>query len=234
MLDFNRFRVLTFDCYGTLIDWESGIFSALHPILTAHRKALPDAALLELYGELEAAAELGPFRPYREILQSVVRGFGERLGFSPTDPEIDSLPESLVRWQPFSDTVAALRQLKARYRLGIISNVDDYLFASTYPKLEVKFDHVITAQQARAYKPSVAIFNLAQERIDVTPNQWLHVGQSIYHDVIPAQALGLATVWVNRPSPRSGIGAVKAASGHPDHEVSSLSELAAAAEQTKI
>ncbi len=233
MLDFTRFRVLTFDCYGTLIDWESGIFSALRPILSAHRKVLEDATLLELYGELEAAAEMGPFRPYREILQSVVRGFGERLGFSPTDTEIDSLPESLARWQPFPDTVAALRQLKTRYRLGIISNVDDYLFASTYPKLEVKFDHVITAQQARAYKPSVAIFNLAQERIDVTPNQWLHVGQSIYHDVIPAQALGLATVWVNRASPRSGIGAVKAASGHPDLEVSSLSALAAAAKQTK-
>ncbi len=234
MLDFTRFRVLTFDCYGTLIDWESGIFSALRPILTAHRKALSDAALLELYGELEAAAEMGPFRPYREILQSVVRGFGERLGFSPTDIEIDSLPESLARWQTFPDTVASLRQLKARYRLGIISNVDDYLFASTYPKLEVKFDYVITAQQARAYKPSVTIFNLAQERIGVTRNQWLHVGQSIYHDVIPAQALGIATVWVNRPSPRSGIGAVKAASGHPDLEVSSLSKLAEAAEQTKI
>ena len=230
MLDFTRFRVLTFDCYGTLIDWESGIFSALHPILSSHRKVLADAALLELYGELEAAAETGPFRPYREILQSVVRGFGERLGFSPTDAEIHSLPESLVHWQPFPDTIAALRQLKARYRLGIISNIDDDLFSLTAAKLEVKFDHVITAQQASAYKPSLAIFNLARERIGVAREQWLHVGQSIYHDVIPAQALGLATVWVNRPSPRSGIGAVKAAFGHPDLEVPSLSKLASATE----
>jgi 2-haloacid dehalogenase len=226
MLDFTRFRVLTFDCYGTLIDWESGIFAALRPILVAHNKTLPDSALLKLYSELEATAEGREFRPYREVLRSVVRGFGKRLEFTPTAAQISSLPDSLADWQPFPDTIAALRQLKSRYQLAIISNIDDDLFVHTALTLEVKFDHVITAQQARAYKPSLRIFKLAQERIGVAPEQWLHVGQSVYHDVIPAKSLGIATVWVNRPSPRPGAGAAKAASGHPDLEAPDLLTLA--------
>jgi 2-haloacid dehalogenase len=226
MLDFSRFEVVSFDCYGTLIDWETGIFSALRPILTAHGKTLTDAQLLELYGELEAKAEQGDFRPYREVLQAVVRGFGAQFGFAPSEDEIRALPESLARWQPFPDTVEALRELKNRYRLAIISNVDDDLFAATAPKLGVKFDHIITAQQGRAYKPSPAIFKLAQERIGVAADRWLHVAQSVYHDVVPARSLGIATVWVNRPSPRAGVGAVKAAAGAPDLEVSSLATLA--------
>src|SRR5262249_10522614 len=153
----------------------------------------------------------GPFRPYREILQSVVRGFGQRLEFTPSAAEVRSLPESLRDWPPFPDTVRALRQLSSRCQLAIISNIDDDLFSHSAAKLGVPFDHVITAQQAAAYKPSLAIFRLAQERIGVTPEQWLHVGQSIYHDVLPAQSLGLATAWVNRPSPRAGVGAVKEA-----------------------
>jgi 2-haloacid dehalogenase len=226
MLDFSRFRVLTFDCYGTLIDWESGIFSALRPILSAHKKAIPDSQLLELYAEAEAKAEQEDYLPYREVLQSIVLRFGERLGFTPTEKEVLSLPQSLAHWQPFPDTVEALGKLKSRFQLGIISNIDDDLFASTSPKLGIAFDHIITAQQARCYKPCMNIFKIAQDRIGVGPDQWLHVGQSIFHDVIPAKSLGMATVWVNRPSPRPGAGAAKAASGKPDLEVANLSRLA--------
>jgi len=226
MLDFSRFQILTFDCYGTLIDWETGIFSALRPVLAAHKEAISDSALLELYGELEAKAEEGEFRPYREVLRAVVRGFGERLGFTPSPAEIRSLPESFANWRPFPDTVESLRKLQGRYRLGIISNVDDDLFALTAPQLGVKFAEVITAQQARAYKPSLTNFRLARERIGAADERWLHVGQSIYHDVVPAKSLGVSTVWVNRPSPRSGIGAVKPATGAPDLEVPDLRTLA--------
>jgi 2-haloacid dehalogenase len=130
---------------------------------------------------------------------------------------------------PWPDTVAALRQLKSRFRLAILSNVDDDLFALTRPRLEIDFDDVITAQQAQAYKPSLKIFELALSRIQTPAHRVLHVGQSIYPDVVPAQALGLATVWVNRPSARPGVGAVKAAEATPDLTVSSLAELAAAA-----
>jgi 2-haloacid dehalogenase len=230
MLDLTRFKVLTFDCYGTMIDWETGIFAALRPILAAHGKKISDSALLQLYSEQEASAEAsakkGEFLRYRDVLQSVVRGFGEHLAFSPTDAEVRSLPESLANWQAFADTVEALRKLKSRYQLAVISNVDDDLFASTAPKLGVVFDHVITAQQAQCYKPCIRMFELAEERIRVSRERWLHVGQSIYHDVIPAQSLGIATVWVNRPSPRSGAGAATAAAGTPDLEVPDLDTLA--------
>jgi 2-haloacid dehalogenase len=225
-LDFSSIRALTFDCYGTLIDWESGIFSALRPILSAHHAALTDAGLLELYSELEAAAEQGEFHPYRAVLETVVYGFGDRLRFTPTAAEARSLPQALPHWRPFADTARALHQLKAKYELAVISNIDDDLFSSSAPQLEVSFDHVITSQQARAYKPSLDIFKLAQERMGIAPNRWLHVGQSIYHDVVPAKSLGISTVWVNRPSPRPGSGAAKAAEAQPDVEVHDLKALA--------
>jgi 2-haloacid dehalogenase len=234
MLDFTRFKLLSFDCYGTMIDWETGIFSALRPILAAHGKNIADSTLLELYAELEASAERGEFLRYRDVLQSVVRGFGERLGFSPTDAEVRSLAESLANWQPFADTVEALRKLKARHQLAVISNVDDDLFATTAPKLGVTFDAVITAQQARCYKPCIKIFELAEERTGVSREHWLHVGQSIYHDVIPAQGLGIATVWVKRPSPRPGAGAAKAVAGKPDLAVPNLITLANLAHQNSV
>ena len=228
MLDFNRFEVFTFDCYGTLINWEDGILACLRRILAAHDKNIDDATILQLYGDFEARAEHGEYRRYREVLQSVVQQFGAQLGFTPTDEEVRSLPDSLPQWKPWPDTVTALRELKKRFRLAIISNVDDDLFAATQPQLGVEFDHVITAQQANAYKPSLKIFELALSRVGVPAHRILHIGQSLYHDVLPAQSLGLATVWVNRPSARAGVGAVKAADGRPDLQVSSLAELAAA------
>jgi len=231
MLDFTRFEVLTFDCYGTLINWEEGILGCLHRILTAHGKDLNDAAILQLYGDFEAKAEQGEYRRYRQILESVVQQFGERLGFVPSKEEVRSLPESLPTWRPWGDTVDALRELRDRFRLAIISNIDDDLFAGTRPKLQVEFAQVVTAQQAAAYKPSLKIFELALSRVSVPAHRVLHVGQSIYHDVLPAQSLGLATVWVNRPSARAGVGAVREAEANPDLQVSSLAELAAASAQ---
>jgi 2-haloacid dehalogenase len=229
MLDFDRFEILTFDCYGTLINWEAGILPALHRILAAHGKTLDDALLLKLYGDFEMLSEEGDFHPYRVVLESVVRRFGANLGFTPTAEEAASLPNSLPKWQPWPDTVAALRRLKTKFRLAILSNVDDDLFAATRPLLGVEFDEVITAQQAHAYKPSLKLFELALSRIHAPAHRVLHVGQSIFHDVVPAQSLGLATVWVNRPSARPGVGAVKAADAKPDLTVSSLEELAALA-----
>jgi 2-haloacid dehalogenase len=226
MLDFSRFEILTFDCYGTLIHWEDGILSCLRTILESHGHRTDDSTILRLYGDFEASAQEGEYRSYREVLESVVRQFGERLGFTPTEKEAHALSASLPSWKPWPDTVAALRQLQTRFRLAVISNVDDDLFAATLPQLEVQFDDIVTAQQARAYKPALKIFNLALSRIATPADRVLHVAQSVYHDLIPAQSLGLATVWVNRPSMRAGVGAVKAAEGNPDLCISSLAELA--------
>lgn len=234
MLDFSRFEILTFDCYGTLIDWESGILAALHKILVSHAaevrgKNIDDGHLVKLYGDFEQAEEAGEYRSYKEVLESVVRRFGNELGFVPTGAEAGSLGGSLAGWKPWPDTVGALRRLKSRFRLAILSNIDDDLFAGTRPQLGVEFNEVITAQQARAYKPSLKMFELGLSRVHAPAHRVLHVGQSVYHDVIPAQALGLATVWVNRPSARPGVGAVKEAEATPDLTVTSLAELAAAA-----
>jgi 2-haloacid dehalogenase len=229
MLDFSRFEILTFDCYGTLIDWEAGILRALHRVLSAHGKKIDDATILKLYGDFEQRSEQGAFRPYREVLESVVRQFGAEFHFTPSAKELRSLAGSLPTWKPWPDTVAALRQLKTRFRLAIFSNVDDDLFADTRPQLGVTFDEVVTAQQAQAYKPSLKLFELALNRIHTAAHRVLHVAQSVYHDIVPARSLGLATVWVNRPSARPGVGAVKSAEANPDLTVASLAELAAAA-----
>jgi 2-haloacid dehalogenase len=228
-MDFSRFKILTFDCYGTLVDWESGIFSVLRPILARHGKSIPDARLLELYGELEAQAEQGDYRSYRDVLQQVIAGFGKELDFKPSEQEKRALPESMRNWAPFQDTVEALRRLKSKFKLAVISNVDDDLFIDTAQKLRVAFDHVITAQQARCYKPGVKIFNLALQTVGYSPSEILHCAQSVYHDVVPARSLGMGTVWVNRPSPRAGAGAAKAALGSPDLQVPDLATLADAA-----
>jgi 2-haloacid dehalogenase len=226
MLDFDRFKCLSFDCYGTLIDWETGILETLHPLLERHGADVPDAPLLELYGELEAAEQRRSYRTYREILSGVVVGLGDKLSFRPTLEDLHSLPNSLPGWQPFPDTVDALKRLHTKYKLAIISNIDDDLFAESAKSLQIAFDVVVTAQQARSYKPSNNNFVLALERIGLPREQVLHCGQSLYHDTAPTKALGLANVWVNRPSRRPGAGATKPSAARPDLEVPDMKTLA--------
>ena len=231
MLDFNRYTHLTFDCYGTLIDWERGILAALRPVLDRHGVDLPAEQVLALYGELESAAEHGPYRPYREVLGTVMDGFGERLGFRPAADERAALADSLGRWPPFPDTVEALRALAGRYSLAILSNVDDDLFARTAQQLQVRFAAVITAQQARSYKPALRNFRIALERLGAPADRVLHVAQSLFHDIAPASEVGLATVWVNRQGERPGSGATPPAMARPALEVPDLRTLAALASE---
>jgi 2-haloacid dehalogenase len=230
-MDFSRFECLTFDCYGTLVDWESGILASLRPVLRAHGLYRSDDGILALYAELESAAERGAFKRYREVLREVMRGFGVRLGFQTTDQEIDSLPNSVATWPPFPDTVAALHKLKQRFRLAIVSNVDDELFAGSASRLKVPFDFVITAQQVGSYKPSLNNFNRALERIGLPRERVCHVAQSLYHDIAPARQLGLTTVWINRRHGRSGSGATpnQPNAPRPDAEFPDLASFAAAA-----
>ena len=135
-MDFSRVTTISFDCYGTLIDWESGILPVLRALMSRHGQSVSDAGVLELFGEFEALAETGPYQSYRDVLRSVVRSFADRFNFQPSLEELNSLHESVENWLPFSDTVLALRQLKKRYRLAVISNIDDDLFAETRKLLE--------------------------------------------------------------------------------------------------
>src|SRR5215510_909603 len=198
MLDLGRFEALTFDCYGTLIDWETGIWDALRPVFRRHRVAMAREAALERFGTLEAAAERPPYRDYKAVLREVLQRLGRRAGFEPSADECEAFARSVGDWPAFPDTASALRALHRRYRLAIVSNVDDDLFAATAPRLGETFDWVVTAEQARSYKPAPAHFELALRRMNVARERVLHVAQSLYHDIGPAKALGLATVWVNR------------------------------------
>lgn len=226
MLSFSQFRCITFDCYGTLIDWETGLLSALRPVLAVHGFEPSDQELLKVYGELEAAEQKRPYRRYREVLKAVVFGLGDRYSFRPTLEQAERLADSIATWQPFPDTVEALRRLHAKYKLAIISNIDNDLFAHSAKLLQVKFEAVTTAEQAQAYKPSHKIFELAFQKLGLPREQILHAGQSLYHDVAPARQLELRSVWVNRPSRRPGAGATISAAVKPDLEVNSLSALA--------
>ncbi len=228
-MNFAGFELLTFDCYGTLVDWERGLLAALRPLLAAHGAKEDEEALLARYARLEAAAESPPYRSYAEVLAAVVDGLGAELGFRPTEIERASLAASLPTWPPFPDTVGALARLHGRYPLAILSNVDDDLFAATARQLQIAFDWVVTAQQVGSYKPSPGHFLEIQRRSGLAPARILHVAQSLFHDIATAQPLGFATVWVNRRGERPSGGATPPADARPDLEVPDLESLAAAA-----
>ncbi len=218
-------RLITFDCYGTLIDWEIGMLTSLRPLLGSD---VSDAQILEWYGEIEAELETGPYLRYRDVLTRIAQELGRRTSVEVSQRAAAEFAQSLVMWEPFPDTVASLQALSKQFHLGIISNVDDDLFAETRKKLGVDFAVVVTAQQLQSYKPSLRNFEEMMRRSGVPKENIVHAGQSVYHDVMPARQLGLRSVWVDRPSRRPGIGAVIRAEGEPDLKVQSLAELAQA------
>ena len=225
MLDFSRFDWLSFDCYGTLIDWETGILGYLRRLLHGKGCAISDAQILALYSEFEPLEQAGQYHSYREVLAGVVRDFARELHFEVSDDEADGLAESIRDWKPFADTVAGLRRLHSRYKLAVLSNIDDDLFAYTALKLQVPFDAVVTAQQVHSYKPSLNNFEALLRRIAIPRERLLHVAESLYHDVAPAHSLGIATVWVNRRQGRTAT-ASKLAEAMPDLEVPDVGTLA--------
>lgn len=228
-LDFSRFDALTFDCYGTLIDWEAGIVAALGGLLGAHGVRISDVELLEAHARHEARIEEGPFLDYREVLIEVARAVCEEQGVEATDGELAAFGGSVVQWPAFGDSVTALARLATRYRLGVITNCDDDLFAASSRKLGVVFDPIVTAQQLGSYKPAVRNFEAMFERVGLPRERILHVAQSLYHDHVPAKALGLTTLWVDRRRGQSGSGATLAAAASPDLTVPDMASLAALA-----
>lgn len=215
------YDVVTFDCYGTMIDWERGIVEAFGAAAASAGAEIEEAVLLEAYHEVEAGVESERYRRYREVLMETAGRVAAHLGFTlpPAGPAF--LPESLPSWPPFPDTNAALERLAAAgYRLGILSNVDDDLLAGTRRHLAPVFDPdlIVTAEQVRSYKPGPAHFEAAQRRIG--ERRWLHAAQSLFHDVAAAQTLGIPCAWVNRrrEKPATPSGAVR--------EVRTLAQLA--------
>jgi 2-haloacid dehalogenase len=184
------FEALTFDCYGTLIDWERGIGGGVRALLGEASEPVSTERLLDDFARFESVAESGPFRPYRDVLREVARAFGREHEVDIDDGAIERFAGSVPDWPPFDDTVEALRALGSRYQLAIVSNVDDDLFEGTARRLGVTFDEVVTAQQVSSYKPARAHFDEVVARLGLPKSKVLHVAQSLYHDIGPARELG--------------------------------------------
>jgi len=200
----SEFTTLTFDCYGTLIDWESGIWEALQPLLERNAAiGLARSLALEVFARSESRQESAtPGLAYPEILAEVHRDLAEHLQLV-TDSELDRrFGESVPLWPAFPDSPAALKELGARYRLVILSNIDRAGFTASNERLEGDFDAVYTAEDIGSYKPDPRNFEYMLEHLasdfGVRPEEVLHVAQSLYHDHVPAQSFGLATAWIDR------------------------------------
>jgi len=191
-----RYDVITFDCYGTLIDWESGIANAFHDAAAADGVTLTREAVLRAYADTEHHVQAQGYRPYRDILRDTAVRVAAVLGWPLAAERAGFLAGSLPSWQPFPDTNAALERLAAASRLGILSNIDDDLLAATRKHFTVDFDVIVTAQQVRSYKPAHAHFQTARRLIGTA--SWLHAAESNFHDIIPTNALGIDNAWINR------------------------------------
>lgn len=224
-LDPAAFDALTFDCYGTLIDWESGIVTALHGVLGDAVAGASDDDLLAAFGAVEHDAEV-PYKPYREVLGICCDALAERYGADVSTEARAAFAGSVEHWPAFPDSAEALARLHERYTLMPITNCDDDLFAFSAAKLGDPFDDVVTAQQAGAYKPDERGFHLALERLGLPKERVLHVAQSLFHDHVTAKRLGLTSVWINRRAGRGGPGATPPAEAAPDLELPDMHSLA--------
>ncbi len=211
--------IITFDCYGTLIDWESGIKTAFQTEAAKDGVELEGNQIIAAYSAEEPAVESQPYRPYREVLAETARRVAGKLGWDLKPERAGFLAASLPDWRPFADTNPALERLACHFELGILSNIDDDLLTATRKHFTVDFDFIVTAQQVKSYKPGLSHFTQALSRAG--SRRLLHAAQSCFHDVVPANRLGIPVVWVNRNgSPVEPNGSL------PTHEVRNLTELA--------
>jgi 2-haloalkanoic acid dehalogenase type II len=234
-VEITEFEALSFDCYGTLIDWEAGIAAVLGPWARSRGLPLDDEALLTAYAGHESREEAEhPRALYPDVLARSMAGLGRELGAEVSEQDAQRLARSVPDWPAFGDSAAALASLARNFKLIILSNVDRESFAGSSRRLGVGFDSVVTAQDVGSYKPSSANFDalLAEaRRLGVAEGGLLHVAQSLFHDHVPAKGAGLHTVWINRRHDRPGWGATPAppADVTPDWEFPSMAAFAAAA-----
>ena len=213
------FELITFDCYGTLIDWEGGISDAFQMEAARDGLRLDREQIIKAYMQEEPAVEAVEYRVYRNVLSETAQRVAARLGWQISAERAVFLPSSLPAWQPFADTNPTLERLARKYQLGILSNTDDDLIAATLRHFTVGFDFIVTAQQVRSYKPAFAHFR--EGLVRAGEKRMLHAAQSYFHDVVPASKLGLPVIWVNRKAER-----VVEGGPQPLAEVSNLAELA--------
>ncbi|MGK2286573.1 haloacid dehalogenase type II [Pedomonas sp. V897] len=204
MIDWSQVRALSFDCYGTLIDWERGILEALAPWVSRFGAAKVLAGFGAVEPDLEHAH---PSWPYRQVVAEVYRQMAQELDVAVDEEAAARFADSITSWPPFADTVPALKRLKTRFRLFILSNVDEASILGSLKQLDVPFDGVFTAEQIGSYKPNPRNFDFLLAQLaarGIEPHEVVHVAQSLYHDHGPAQAAGLKTVWIDRTQGKPG------------------------------
>jgi 2-haloacid dehalogenase/putative hydrolase of the HAD superfamily len=209
--------IVTFDCYGTLIDWEAGIIAAFQAEAARDGVSLLPDDIISAYMAEEPVVEVESFRLYRDVLGETALRVANRLGWKLARERAGFLAASMREWKPFDDTGPALLRLAKHFSLGILSNVDDDLLAETRKQLSVEFELIVTAERVGSYKPGQAHFREALTR--TRGRRLIHAAQSYFHDVIPACELGIPVVWVNRKGER-------AEGPRPTQEVKDLLELA--------
>ena len=219
----NDYDVLSFDCYGTLVDWETAIIQYLQPVLLSHDVHVFDGTILEFYAEWEPL-EQDAGGTYRDVLSRVMTRYGARLGFTPTAKETEGFVNAIASSIPFEDTADALTKLAQHFSLAIISNTDEDLIQQTLQSISTEFGTVLTAQELGAYKPDREMMRNAFDQIRQRGKRILHVAQSKYHDILPASELGLNTVWINRSSEHAS--AVQGVDANPVWEFENLADFA--------
>lgn len=215
-----NYDIISFDCYGTLVDWETSIVQTTQGILLSHDAHMNDNVVLEYFSVFEPTEQTNG-GSYRQVLRRVLQRYGTRLGFVPTEDQLQMFEKCVANSSPFDDTIASLHSLHSKCQLAIISNTDRDLFDITQSNLQTTFDYVITAEDVGAYKPNAKVFEYAFERFG-QKSRILHVAQSIFHDIKPANQLDLDAVWINRTEGRPG--ATKETSFTPKWQFSSLQE----------
>lgn len=235
MSDFDRFEAMSFDCYGTLIDWETGIANALRPWATRNGLALDGEAIIAAHGRHETHVEDDmPGMLYPIVLGETLRRVGAELGAEVTDDDADAFGRSVKDWPAFPDSAAALKRLASRFKLIILSNIDRASFAASKPRLGVEFDAIITAEDVGSYKPQRGHFDRLfeeLERLGVGRDRLVHVAESLFHDHQPAADLAIPSVWIHRRHGKGGTGATATPSGEvsPTWRFTSMAEFAEAA-----
>ncbi len=209
---------VTFDVYGTLIDWETGAYDAFAAEAQRDGFTIERDELIPLFYEIQQQIQAGSYELYAEVLRRTAIQIAKRLGW-PLEPSRSGfLPDSVQRWQPFKETRAVLTKLAKKHQVGLLSNIDDKLLGQTRRQIPLDFDLVVTAQQVRSYKPDLAHFNECERRMG-TKRGWVHIATSYYYDVEPCLKKRIPVIWVNRSKEQLEPGQKK-----PDAEVSTLRE----------
>ena len=234
LTDVKSIDTITFDCYGTLVDWEKGILDFVQDKVALSNADVTGQEILRAYAAAEKQFEGRAYTPYKSVLALTYSTMLEELGFPPSDNDAALFSESVGDWEPFPDTVEALHSLSKTFRLGILSNIDDDLFERSANKLKVDFTFVVTAQQVRSYKPNLNHFRQAISEHSCHAPNWLHVAQSKFHDIAPCNELGIQCVWVERPSINGSEGVAPTSHAKPSWHVQSMREFANAILPAKL